>query len=221
MPRYDTKDFLGLDKGSFNQYISFRTMTVSTLLATEQRSIATNTYAILGLISFGEMSGYDLKRFADRSIHYFFWSPAASQVYSELRRLKSMGFVTECKVEQQTRPDKRLYRITQSGREELQRWLDHPDVDQDVRKSKLLLKLFLGRDTSLEVIANQLLARLSQMEDRLAQYEHIEREIKDQDDWLYPYLVLQSGLVHTRAEIEWIGGALEVLQGARDPKPSL
>ena len=196
-------------------------MTISTSIATERRPIATNTYAILGLISFGEMSGYDLKRFADRSIHYFFWSPAVSQVYSELRRLKSMGFVTERRVEQQTRPDKRLYMITQSGREELQRWLDHPDVDEDVRKSKLLLKLFFGRDTSHEVVANQLSVRLSQMKDRLAQYEQIDKEIKDQDDWLYPYLVLQSGLAHTRAEIEWIGGALKVLRGARDQRSSL
>ena len=83
------------------------------------------------------------------------------------------------------------------------------------------MKLFFGGDTSFEVVTNQLLARLRQMEDLLAQYERIEREIKDQDDWLYPYLVLQSGLVHTRAEIEWIGGALEVLRGVRDQKPSL
>ena len=59
------------------------------------------------------------------------------------------------------------------------------------------------------------------MEDRLAQYEQIEKEIKDLDDWLYPYLVLQSGLVHTKAEIEWIGGALEMLRGARDQSPTL
>ena len=183
--------------------------------------MATNTYAILGLISFGEMSGYDLKRFADRSIHYFFWSPAVSQMYSELRRLKSMGLVTERRVEQQTRPDKRLYKITPCGRKELQRWLDYPDVNQDVRKSTLLLKLFFGRDTSHQVVIDQLSARLSQMEDRLVQYELLEKEIKDQDDWLYPYLVLQSGLAHTRAEIEWVGGALEVLRGARDQRPSL
>ena len=196
-------------------------MTISPTTTPALRPMATNSYAILGLISFGEMSGYDLKRFADQSIHYFYWSPAVSQIYSELRRLKSMGFVTERRVEQQTRPDKRLYRITLSGREELQRWLDDPDVDQDVRKSKLLLKLFFGRDTSLEVVINQLLTRLSQMEDRLAQYEQIEKEIKDLDDWLHPYLVLQSGLVHTRAEIEWVSGALEVLRGVRDQEPSL
>ena len=180
-------------------------------IADPDRSISTNGYAILGLVSFGEMSGYKLKRFADRSIHYFFSSPAASQVYSELRRLKSLGLVTERRVEQQTRPDKRLYRITRRGREELQGWLDQPGVDQDVQKSTFLLKLFLGRDTSREVIIEQLLARFSQMEAQLAQYERIEKEIKELDDWLLPYLVMQSGLAHARAEIEWISGALDML----------
>ena len=183
---------------------------------TVRPSIPANAYAILGLVSFGEMSGYDLKRFADRSIHHFYWSPAASQVYSELRRLKSMGFVTERRVEQQTRPDKRLYQITQRGREELQRWLDRPEVDPDVGKSTFLLKLFFGRDTSDQVVIDQLLARLSQMEQELAQYEQYENqyenEIKDPGDYLFPYLVLQSGLVHVRAEIDWIRGALDALR---------
>ena len=187
---------------------------------TVQRSIPANAYAILGLVSFGEMSGYDLKRFADRSIHHFFWSPSASQVYSELRRLKSMGYVTERRVEQQTRPDKRLYEITSRGREELRRWLDHPDVDQGVRKSTFLLKLFFRRDTSYQVAIDQLLARLSQIEQTLAEYEQIEKEIKEVDDYLFPYLVLQSGLAKIRAEIEWIIGALEVLR-ARVGRPSV
>ena len=188
--------------------------------STTKRLISTNAYAILGLVSFSEMSGYDLKRFADRSIHHFFWSPAASQVYSELRRLKSMGLVSERRVEQLTRPNKRLYQITPRGREELRRWLDLPDVDPDVGKSTFLLKLFFGRDTSDQVAIDQLFSRLSQMEEELAQYEQIEEEIKDRGDSFFPYLVLQSGLAHARAEIEWIRGAIDVLM-ARVERPPL
>ena len=180
--------------------------------STVQRSIPANAYAILGLVSFGEMSGYDVKRFADRSIHHFFWSPSTSQVYSELRRLESAGYVSERRVEQETRPDKRMYQITARGREELRRWLDHPDVDQGVRKSTFLLKLFFRRDASYEVAIDQLLARLSQVEQTLEEYERIEQGIKDVDDYLFPYLVLQSGLAKLTAEIEWIGGAIDVLR---------
>ena len=32
-------------------------------------------YAVLGLLSFGKaLSGYELKRWADHSLRYFFWS---------------------------------------------------------------------------------------------------------------------------------------------------
>jgi len=172
-----------------------------------QQSIPTNAYAVLGLISFGESSGYDLKRLADHSIHFFYWSPAPSQVYSELRRLESLGYVTERRVQQETRPDKRLYHITPSGRDELQRWLDESEVVPDVLKNVFLLKLFFGGGTSPEVLIGQLEARFNQMEERLLQYEEIE------NDWLFPYLTLEYGMAHVRAEIEWIGSAIDLLRG--------
>ena len=183
------------------------------------KRLPTNSYAILGLISFGEMSGYDLKQFADRSIHYFFWSPAPSQIYSELRRLKQLGYVTEREVEQENRPDKRLYRITPEGEKQLQGWLELPEAAPDVRKSVFLLKLFVGRLTSPTVLIAQLETRRRVMEERLAQFETIEQEIKDRDDWLLPYLTLRSGLAHVHAEIEWIGSAIGLLRSSAQQHP--
>lgn len=38
---------------------------------------------MLGLLSFDqELSGYDLKKWADGSLRFFYWSPAISQIYS-------------------------------------------------------------------------------------------------------------------------------------------
>ena len=84
--------------------------------ARNQGNLPTTSYAVLGLLTFGEMSGYDLKGLADYSIANFFWSPARSQIYSELRRLTSLGFVTETEVRQKRRPDKRIYRLTPEGK---------------------------------------------------------------------------------------------------------
>ena len=40
------------------------------------------------MLAFGEeVSGYDIKKWADWSVGYFYWSPSFSQVYSELKRL--------------------------------------------------------------------------------------------------------------------------------------
>ena len=134
-------------------------------------NLPTTSYAILGLLTFGEMSGYDLKGLADYSIADFFWSPARSQIYAELRRLTSLGFVTEVEVRQERRPDKRIYRLTSPGRRALRVWLELPDVAPDVFASGVVhhsvlcefstdsgvIRGFIGHQASFapKVLANQ------------------------------------------------------------------
>ena len=44
---------------------------------TDRTRLPTTSYAVLGLLSFrGAMSGYDLKKWSDFSLRFFFWSPA-------------------------------------------------------------------------------------------------------------------------------------------------
>src|SRR5687768_3931891 len=93
--------------------------------------LPTTSYVILGLLTFREMSGYDLKQLINKSITHFYWSPAKSQIYGELRRLESHGLVTMREVPQTLRPDKRLYRITPQGTEAMMRWLEHSGVEPD------------------------------------------------------------------------------------------
>ena len=65
--------------------------------------------AVLGLLSFGtELSGYDLKKWADHSLSLFFWSPASSQIYAELRRLEAPGYVTSRQVPEAPGADARV-----------------------------------------------------------------------------------------------------------------
>lgn len=181
--------------------------------STEGRgSLPTTSYAILGLLTFGEMSGYDLKRLADQSIGYFFWSPARSQVYAELRRLTSLGFVTETEVRQERRPDKRIYRLTPEGRRALSQWLELSQVEPDVFKSTFLLKIFFGSLTSPETIAAQVEERRRQVEERLAEYEAIEARIQDQEDFAFPYLTLKSGMAVHRMHLQWTQEVLEELK---------
>ena len=61
-------------------------------------------YAILGLLSREELSGYDLTGRMKGRVGYF-WSARHSQIYPELARLEEGGYVTHSVVEQQERPD--------------------------------------------------------------------------------------------------------------------
>jgi DNA-binding PadR family transcriptional regulator len=100
---------------------------------------------VLGLLSFGqELSGYDLKKWADHSLRFFFWSPAISQIYSELRRLESLGYVTSRVVAKDDTRSRRLYRITEEGREWLAHWLVSEPADVPILKHPTMLRVWLG-----------------------------------------------------------------------------
>jgi DNA-binding PadR family transcriptional regulator len=115
-------------------------------------------YAVLGLLSFGaELSGYEVRQLAINSLRFFYWSPAQSQIYRELRRLSGLGYVTGRKVSQQRRPDKIAYSITEEGRSELTRWLEQAPVAPPAIRYDSALRLFFGhlttRDRLLRLVA--------------------------------------------------------------------
>src|SRR4051794_15831970 len=87
--------------------------------------ISVTEAALLGLLTRGEMSGYDLQRAAENSSG-FFWAPAKSRIYAVLPQLVERGFATSREVVQAHRPNKQLYRITKVGRAVLQTWLEQP-----------------------------------------------------------------------------------------------
>ncbi len=186
----------------------------------EGGTLPTTSYAVLGLLTFGEMSGYDLKQMADYSIRYFFWSPAGSQIYGELRRLASLGYATEREVAQERRPDKRLYQITPDGRRVLQEWLERPEVEPDVIKSTFLLKLFFASMTPQQTLTAQIEERLRQAQETMAQFEGIEERIKDDEKFFFPYLTLKSGMAHGRARLQWAQEVLKELEQRRRDPPS-
>src|SRR5260370_40944249 len=54
--------------------------------------LSPTAWAVLGLLSFArELSGYDLRKWANASLRFFYGSPAMSQIYRELRRLEGGG----------------------------------------------------------------------------------------------------------------------------------
>jgi DNA-binding PadR family transcriptional regulator len=173
------------------------------------RPLADTEYAVLGLLTFGERSGYELDKLAGRSIGYF-WRPAKSKIYAILPRLVERGYATSSTVVQTKRPDKQLYRITPPGREALRSWLDSEELPRGVSRDGLLLKLFFGAEGDPATLRQQLEERRHAAEDRLAELEEIERTI-DRDADFFPYLTLLHGLEDARSTIVWAKQVLELL----------
>ncbi|HEY4938470.1 MAG TPA: PadR family transcriptional regulator [Actinomycetota bacterium] len=177
-----------------------------------QKDLPSTAYAILGLLTWGEMSGYDLGKLIEGSIAHFFFKPAKSQIYAELRRLVGRGFATERDVAQDSRPDKRLYAVTPDGRQALRRWLNGSEAGPEVFRSPLCLKVFLGAQMDRETLAAQVKEALRQAQESLAAFQDHEGEIAGRPEFFYPNFVLQRGIAHERATIGWASDVLKALE---------
>jgi PadR family transcriptional regulator AphA len=186
-----------------------------------ETTLSTTEGAVLGLIAFGERSGYDLARLAEDSVAHL-WTPSQSQIYKTLPRLVASGLARRREIEQQGRPDKSLYRITPNGRKTLRRWLDEAEEEPAAGRVVFALKLFFCEFASPRTAQVQLAAYRRFLMRRLERYDAL-RDGPRRFDSVYPAHVLQHGIRRTRATLAWIdetAAALEFDAPARVPTPT-
>ncbi|MFG2503051.1 helix-turn-helix transcriptional regulator [Streptomyces sp. NPDC048441] len=161
-------------------------------------------WAVLGLLSFpGERTGYELKKWADASLRFFYWSPAISQIYAELRRLEALGYVTSRRSEPDEPRAKRSYAITGEGRTALAGWAGSADdAGPPVLKHPLLLRVWLGHLAApdhLRAMVTEHIARtrgeLTDVRDALARADGVET-------WAHPQIALRWSVRRLEAEME-------------------
>jgi DNA-binding PadR family transcriptional regulator len=170
----------------------------------------TTEHAVLGLLAFGESSGYDLARLAGRSIDYM-WAPSRSQIYKVLPRLVGWGLAESREVEQRGRPDKALYRITSAGMEELSRWIATAEEDPAGGSEIFLLKLFFAWAAPEGVARTQLDLYRASVERHLAAFEEMERGLPDRGEPVHSRVALRHGILRARATLHWAEEAAALL----------
>lgn len=70
-------------------------------------------HAVLAALLDGELSGYQLAKAFDVGVANF-WYAQPQQLYAELTRLEQQGLVAGREVVQESRPNKRLFHVTDS-----------------------------------------------------------------------------------------------------------
>jgi DNA-binding PadR family transcriptional regulator len=165
--------------------------------------------AVLGLLAFGERSGYDLLRLAEDTVGLI-WTPSRSQLYRVLPRLVELGLARSRGVEQRGRPDKALYEIGEAGRRALRAWLEEVDDDPGPR-AVFPLKLFFCDLVPPEVGLAQLAGYRRAIERRLTRFEELGGEATGSAR-VYPGLVLEHGISRARATLEWVDRAARRLE---------
>ncbi|MGY1437951.1 PadR family transcriptional regulator [Streptomyces reniochalinae] len=168
----------------------------------ERRPLPPTSWAVLGLLSFEqELSGYDLKKWADWSLSFFYWSPSFSQIYSELKRLEGAGYVTSRSVPQATgNRDKRVYSITEAGRRAVREWARGAAVEPPVLKHGVMLRIWLGHLLEADQ-ARDILREHQANADKMVHRARLDAEgAEGEPSWAYPRLVLRWAERYYEAE---------------------
>ncbi len=129
------------------------------------------TNVILSLLSFNDMSGYEIKKKIQETIYYP-WSGNNNQIYKALSELSENELVTSESVIQEKTPAKKVYKITLKGREQLKEYAKSEFNTMQLSKPFLIRLLSATNLNEKELKAligiyrNQLLVDLNKIQNK-------------------------------------------------------
>jgi len=179
------------------------------------------SHAILGLLTIMPMTGYELKTQAfDKTIAHF-WQADQTQIYRTLAAMAEAGWVESVTEVQQDRPNRKVYHITDAGREELRRWL-HAEQPLPVYREPFLVQMFFAAELDRETILRHIAQQRAGHEARLAHYKAIMMTSftgyeldRRRTFWR---LTLEMGMALERAYIDWLDQCAAVVQQMGEPE---
>lgn len=179
----------------------------------QEGPLPTTSYALLGLLAFGqELSGYELKQWADSTLRFYWVSPAMSQIYTELARLDHRGLVS-CRDDSGPSGGRvtRRYRISDAGRSELRAWLATSEPEFPVLKHPIALRLLLGHLVDPASVRTMLRGYLDQLSKQRDELQAVLDGIEGVPDFRFPELVARWGLQYYDGERTAVDGIVDQL----------
>ncbi|HEY1853287.1 MAG TPA: PadR family transcriptional regulator [Solirubrobacterales bacterium] len=168
-------------------------------------------HAVLATLLDADASGYELAKRFDTSVANF-WHAKPQQIYAELRRLEERGLVRGRTVRQRARPDKRTFRISKAGREELRGFVAAP-TRPGLLKEDLAVKVYAASAVDPAALIEALERGAEQAAAKLGRYERQADALADPDGAdLGPSLTLARGIAYERENVAWCAFAAERLQ---------
>src|SRR5512139_757589 len=182
-------------------------------------------HALLGLLQYKPATGYELKQTFTRSIH-FFWNATLPQIYRTLGDMEGRGWLTVTVEHQDGKPSRKVYQVTESGKEEFQRWMREPLAAPQFRVP-MLIKVFFGNQMKRDEFVEHLHRWRQYHAELLERYEkevmpiiHYQARASGAfEDARYWALTLDFGRRQAKMVIEWCDAALATLQKAKGRKP--
>jgi DNA-binding PadR family transcriptional regulator len=175
--------------------------------------------AVMAALLEGEASGYDLAKGFDASVANF-WMATPQQLYRELEKMEAEGLIAARLVQQERRPNKRLFSLTEAGLRALLEFTAQPSRPGAIR-DELLVKVHAVDVGDVDAIRAAIAERKQWATAKIARYERLRTRLlagRSQADHLAhadrigPYLTLLRGLSFEQENVRWADLALAVLE---------
>ncbi|MFE9359771.1 PadR family transcriptional regulator [Streptomyces olivaceoviridis] len=185
-------------------------------------------YAVLAALLEGEASGYELSKTFDVSFANF-WPATPQQLYRELERLAGDGLVQARTVQQERRPNKRMFTLTEAGRAELSAFAAEPPKRPTAIRDELLIKVQAMDEGDPEAARALIEERMGWARGKLDRYRRVRERLLDgraEEEFLRtadrvgPYLTLLAGIAFEEENLRWCERVLAVLRRRTDAAPA-
>lgn len=167
---------------------------------------------ILGLLNHENLTGYEIKKEIDGSLHYF-WKGSFGSIYPTLASLEEQGMVTKVKNDANSKRERIVYGITEVGRKYLIKWLEDSKTSNSL-KYEMLLKLFFGglvdNAVSIETIT-EFEKEIAEELSTLKMYKENLSKVLNQRDHVFFYLTVSFGVETYEAYLRWCREAKQIL----------
>jgi DNA-binding PadR family transcriptional regulator len=160
------------------------------------------------------MSGYDIKRVL-KSLGWLLGNPSFGSLYPALHTLLKDGLAVVDVDSRQNKPSRKIYSITEAGRQALAEWINRP-VGPNTSIKAFVMRLVLADNLSNAGLIAQLYQRRAQVATHRTDLEHMVKELDDQIS-SGQRLALDYGLALATTELAWLDSTLNRL--SRQPLP--
>ena len=162
-------------------------------------------FALLGLLLAKPAHGYDLsRRFAPGSALGDVIHLSPSHLYALLARLERDGLVDAEVQDAGAFPQRRVYRLTDAGRQMVERWVDEPVSHPRDMRIDFPLKLYIARDFGSERVARLIARQRAVFEEYIARLEAQEKPDQSPEDAAFLDLMRLGRIGRAQAALEWL-----------------
>jgi DNA-binding PadR family transcriptional regulator len=162
-------------------------------------------HVLLALLADEPGHGYELKRQFDETVGKL-WPVQQAQIYNNLRLLEKDGLIElDTRIEQENLPDRKNFRLTDAGRQELDGWVQMPVHTSRQLKDDFYLKLATLATVldQPEVLAELIWRQREVYLNHLRELEQALGEAEANRDAVTASL-LDGAILHAEADLTWL-----------------